>query len=1205
MQDEDSAQKSKRLSDVNGSVKRTKRASGGFLLDSSPTSSRLSRSVLSQKLVKGKQKLDGQTLSVSKRRPQIDGQDSRSSIGASPLSSEIKSSPPLNGRISPSRNNQNASPSQALNGSVRSHGSASSRQPASSYGFDTDPAQIVEMALRLNEGRRRQASAKRYVSNGTEGKRIISTATSLPPRSSPSVRKPSRPDPVTPQKRPRDFDSEIVETSPLQDWSPEQDADSPEDSMQISRATQNRVNKAKTYFELAYEHRRLISHLPPTRPPEASFDPEKPGYDSRAYNPLQYARNRKLRFRERAALNTASEGWHDVLKVRAWVDAVINSHSGMKHDPLECVRLPPLTLLERGNSEGDPDANTGTKSAANTAKARRPKSDWVTHPGDMIADAFWTEQGLNKQKIYNRDNELIYPPGTKFRFSGWRNRTPIDVPDELRASSSPEDSPTADRKQSLPALPDLPTFESAHKDHSWARTRSKFSKALNRRSRSSKTKDHEIFNTSSESSDSNDDADLGNEPRGRRRLTKRQEKLILPDGDPFALPARSIDHAERNHSSGVESSVRGSQQDHWDHATLHKHLRRDSASMSGTQGDAERQRLAKRRGFLSSIKVESDNERARTSFEYDSTAPPTPAAYGFPSIAINLSPPHSRSPSPTKKHKGSFLGVVKDKMQPQKERIDRTDFARDPSLSKESRERSSISRHKKQSYDVSRGTSPMSRGISPFAAAHARSSLDEPPPYAAEPRASTISKVSSKTTDSGAHRSHRVRGMFKGGRIAELVGNEVSRVGEFIWKRDPPRRSDITETGSTSGYESDSDELMDGRNRPNRPLAQVTESLPSSSPSSVKNVNATSPVKKSTPHETPQFHIQGLPSFTSPFQRDREEIEKKTRAQSPGGTPQRDPHGNGYDDDPISTAAKARRAAGRSPRFDNLAPPRLDIRAATPDGRRSSYGFGEALDLSRTLSASYLFNNAINGEPLQPQSSLERRSTALSRFQSTDLTKVASNDSGIPKHITIQDCLRTRSLLLTIAVKATNVADYADSIPEQQSAFLYSVFDTTGASGSEINQYLPARRREEQVIAARHLISRLNDLSATFNDHLNHFTTYTTPDLQREIQILEDKADKTLFPRLQSLSDSAGQLAQQLTTTNALNIKSANDEVAEARRLQRRGPGVIGRWFGYKLIEWGVVSMLWAIWFVVKVCRFGIGTVQFIWGAIAWLFWLR
>ena len=949
-----------RGSPVHGTIRRSKRASGGFLLESSPNSSRLSRSLLSQKLMKGKEKPDDQALSVPKRRLQVDGHDSPSSSRASPLSSEIKSSPPMNGHSV--QDHQNGWTNQQFPGSLRSDGTASSRQQASSYGFDSDPSQIVEMALRLNEGRRRQASARRYVSGATEGRRIVSAATTRPPTSSPSAKsdkqsdnqpaprlRPSNPDPITPQKRGRELENEPTDTLPptVGELSPEQDAITIEDEMQISRATQKRVENAKAYFELAYEHRRILSHLPPVRNPHAQIRSEQPGYDSKAYNPLQYVRNRKLRFREKAPLDAEGEGWHDVLKVRAWVDAVVNNHPQTKHDPLECVRLPPLTLLDKDPNELDNDPNVGSKKAGPTGRPRRPKSDWVTHPGDIIADAFWTEQGLNKQKIYNRDNEPVFPPGTKFHFSGWRNRTPINVPAGLR-SSSPGSPPSFDRQDSVPAAPDLPVFESAHKDHGWGMARSKFASALHKKSKNTKNND-KIFDTSSDSSDSGGVTEPRKESRGRKRRAKHHEKLSLPHGDPFDEPAKG---AERRGSDSIDVSRRHSRQDSIDHANLLRYLRRNSTSLSETHNDHDKHKLGRRRGFLGNVRLDSEPEYGRSSFE--STAPPTPAHLGFPSIAINLSPPDSRSQSPGQKPRGSFLGVVKDKIQSQKDHIERTDFAGGISSSnKGSEDSASQFRHKVASRDASRDTSSRSRGTSPFTQGQHGFSLDEGSPTIAEPRASTISKTSTRTTDS-ASRQHRVRGMFKGGRIAELVGNEVSRVGDFIWKRDPPRRSDITETGSNSGYESDSDDLSDVQDKTPERVKQARQPPNGATPDS--------PVTKTSPREAMQYHIQGLPSFTSPFQRDKaaqDEKEDKLRAQSPGGTRQEKGDKNDNHLDPIVTGSAASRA-GRSPRFNNLMPPKLDIRAATPDGRRSSYGFGQAYDLSRTRSASQLYNSAIN-----------------------------------------------------------------------------------------------------------------------------------------------------------------------------------------------------------------------------------------------------
>lgn len=1196
----------------NSPAKRPKRASGGFLLDSSPTSSRLSRSLLSKK-VRGKQKVEDDVSSYVKRRSQMaqfDGPDSSPSVRDSLLSSDIRSSPPVRQPIS---RDGSVTFQEKPNGSLRSRTSGQHHQ---SYGLDTDPAKIVDMALRLSEGRRRQASDKRVVSDVPEGRRIVSIATSMPPRSSPSPRsgtlkrKQLNQSTNSPQKRHRNSEPEAVPDighELPEEWSPEQDRDMVGEDLNISRATRNRVSKAKAFFELAYEHRRLLPHLPPIRPPNQNHDEHRPGHDSKAYNPLQYVRNRKLRFRERSPLNPEAEGWHDVLKVRAWVDAVVSSHTATVHSPLECLRLPPLTLADKEPGDGDEDSNASSRPPRRNTKPKRPKSDWITHPGDMLADALWTEQGPNKQKIYNRDNELIYPAGTKFQFSGWRNRTPVHVPESIIQQASSPDASPVQIKPSIPAAPQLPTFEPAHKDHSWARTRSKFASALQKKPQSSKKKDNDIFDTTSESSNSGTNTDR-DQSRGRKRLVKRKHEFNLPDGDPFAPPIRRADSVSTTESASNSMSKKPFRKDSTDRSTILKYIHRNNHSIGGNLSDTEKLKLAKRRGFLANIKVDSDHERGRSSMDYDSTAPPTPAVNGFPSIAINLSPPESRSPSPSKK-RGSIFDAVKNKVQGHKGGVDSTDFAEDSHDSRRgSSERQSRSRLRDDVYSSSRGPSPTNRGTSPFNPHMSRVSTRDSHFTNPEPRDSTASKISSRSNDSAPHRSHRVRGIFKGGRIAELVGNEVSRVGDYIWKREPPRKSGGTDSGSSSGYESDSDDLDEDKVTQAKRLNRPDQPLTPKSASSTKSPTSNPPLGKSSPRNAPQYHIQGLPSFTSPFQKDREQQDRKQGQQSPGGTP----HATDDDDhlDPVSTGAAASRA-GRSPRFDRLAPPKLDIRAATPDGRRSSYGFGMALGLERARSASQLYNEAINEEDLARRDSrLLAGGAPLARFSShgNELTKSLSRDSGFRpgnRNITVRDLARVRGLMIAVAIKATNIAEISEGIPHPQSAFVYHAFESTGASGLEIDRILPVRRRDEHVVAARHLISYMESKSSSFNDRLSDFTRTTTVDLQREIQVLGDTVDGELFPRLQSLSDTAGQLAQKLTTTSTLAVKSVNDEVTAAARMKRRGPQRLGRWLGYKLMEWAVVALLWWIWAVVTVVRLGIGTVKAILAVLAWMFWVR
>lgn len=482
----------------------------------------------------------------------------------------------------------------------------------------------------------------------------------------------------------------------------------------------------------------------------------------------------------------------------------------------------------------------------------------------------------------------------------------------------------------------------------------------------------------------------------------------------------------------------------------------------------------------------------------------------------------------------------------------------------------------------------MTRGTSPFTQDIAR--IDDRNHASREPRSSTVSKVSTRTADSDQTRS--VRAKFKGGRIAQIVGSEVSRVSDYIFKSQAPK--DVgPDSADASGYESDSDELAE-----ESPAPQQSRLLRVPTATSKAGTHTTAP------KDQPQFHIQGLPSFTSPFQRDRNALDNANDAESPGGTPTRTEMNDG--NDPVSNAAAARRA-GKSPRLDKMGLPKLDIRAATPDKRRNSYGFGSALDLTRTKSASNQFSEAINGQSIKTGSSRAQHATADgARRPSMMLYNTRSPERSRPdRMVSVQELMRTRVLLLATTIKAGNIAAYCEQFPQPQSSFLYTAFTSTGTSGVEIDKHLPVKRKDEHSLAARHLIAHLQSGSENFNLRLKHFAEETAQELHREVQILQDSTDSTLFPRLEELSERTGQLAQKLTTTSTLAVQAVKDQVYEASRMKRRGAFSFSRALGYKIIECGVIALLWLIWFVVTIVRLVLAVQHAIWALVAWLFFLR
>jgi hypothetical protein len=1227
--------------DTNGepthSRRTSQRSSGGFLLGSIRRSSRIPQmAAIASDDPKGKRKSEESQLIMPKRRTRQAHTYSGSSLTSSPLATEvhresIHESQKGTGRHIPGTDvrHSTSSPRPTTTSSGGSGGQhlEIKRPSPPTFGYDTDPSQIVNMALSLGEARRRHASARRYVSTDQNGRRIISTVATTPNRSriptgsiaqylspprrtSLSVSTNGRPQ--TPQTASQERVNE-----PL---SPDDEMDIDESSIlaeaQISEATAARVQRARTFFELAYEHRRLLSHLPPIRRPGAFVKSSDPDMHSKSYNPLQYVRNRKLRLWDKAPIDAEAEGWHDVEKVRTWVDAVIGGHHESRHDPEEIVRLPLLSHSESQRQESDQDGSKERPPTHPTEapKPRRPRSDWVTHPGDMLADSFWLEQGMNKVKIRDRDNNQIFPSNTQFRFSGWRNRTPLDVPANLQQPTPPPEEMDLSDEETLhlhsPA-PELPTFKSAQQTFgrgSNGRKRSKIKDSFSAKDEhGNHRKGLKLFmdDTSDETgSDRSPGASDGDKERGRKRPTRKRIQKHSSSRSPGAEPltatntkdsifASTFTPSEKSQPSSEANSKRAS----IDHPRFGRFLSRDSTKghtpLSRSQNRAEHGRQD------SAAKFPSFHDQPRSSGEYDSTAPNSPVATTFPSIAINLeSPPHSRSSSPTKK-KSSILNPFRDRSQVQYDKIDTTDFA-DLSHAGPRKNSGGDKHHSSdQSPTVSRGTSPMTRGQSPLSKHVSHSTQNDSGTSATDHRDSTVSRISTKSTGpSGDH--SRIRGMFKGGRIAELVGNEVSRVGDFIWKRDLRtgyrRRGSNSSEGTLSHGESDQEDAGhvngDGFKTPQRPRVR---SRRASNVSSTKSEQLTSPVSSKSPPsgERPKYNNPNLPSFTSPFERDKEEQQQKQQALlTPTTSPENRDH--------ISRLAAEHRSTSRSPRLDRLAPPKLDTgRAPSPDtlDRINSYGFGSGLGLARSKDASDKYNSAIS--EVGPGFNRAMMASGLSNASPTK----SQQGEDLPQNVTRRDIDRAIALLLCSTVKAREIGRRADRPRKQTPKYLLETMAADGAEHHHVDLSLVSRR-EEHVVAARILMSRLSSQATALDQKMQRFSSGTAPALHTELQTLEDLVDNKMTPRVRLSADEAGELSMKLTTTSTMAVKSLNDAIDGAFRRRRRGPIRWVRRGWYAGIEYSVVSLLWGIWAVVSFIRMFLGIFSCIARTVRWLLWI-
>lgn len=1228
------------------------RRSGGFLLDSFSRSRRLSPNSFfsSSSQISANRQSESQELFIPKKTHDPHGTPG-ATFRSSPLAphnrqdhgrhDSVAFTPPQSSTASDLRRSMSSSyqvARQEANSASSSRKNEPRPSPTHNVGRQDDPAQIVSMALTLSEGRRRLASGRRYASNDPAEHRVVSTSTtnshaggtlrrtSLAPffaanrqasrnRSPKPSFTPSYVDPSQPSTLPslQGHDAPHPETD-------EADAVMPDN---ISPATLSRVEKAKVYFELAHEHRRLLSHLPPIRRPSTSFLPRRPELMQRAYNPLQYVRNRKLRVWEKTPIHSELHGWYDVNQVRAWIDAVVSSNAKTHHEPNECLRLPPLDQHTQ-HSDGDDhdDSPDEMKKPAPPKlpdhilpKLGRPRSDWVTHPADLLADAYWLEQGLNKLKIQDRDNNVIYPPNTHFQFSGWRNKSQVDIPPAIQQPSPPLSPEEHHGEQPPSALPELPTFKSAHHSNSHAhagRHKSKLKDTLLVKDASSSRERSRIrrrlFRDSSESdlTDSSQGSDGGNaQERGRRRLRRKRPHSHNQGSQSPAKhnsgsrnqdkTSSARDHVDEPRPTSTSNSNRSS----FDHSAFSKNPFKEGLKrISPMPKSRTRTQSARPKPALFTTRSSLDNERApRQSTEYyDTTAPNSPAAVEWPSIAINLSPPPSRGPSPVRKTRPSLLHPF-HRTHKDHDTTSVTDFAEDSSNHQQEPEKSS------DSPGIDSGaTSPGSRAMSPFS--KNRSSIvhpeDELRRHSDENRLGSAGKPATRMIYQPPPTSEhsRLRGIFKGGRIAELVGNEVTRVGDFIWKRDLPhgyKHGHSASDGSIRSYPGSDPETDAQRN------GSVLKTPPpppgrsrSSTVSSTKSELLPSAVTKISPPsaDKPKYNNPNLPSFTSPFQKDREVQEKKQALLIPGSTLRND------SSDHISGLGGNERPSSRSPGL-RMGLPRLDTSTDEPSGareRQKSYGFGQALDMSRPLQASEYLNDAIN--PVNGRAG-PKPTKSISELGQEDQLE---HDADEPGAVSWRDIGRAEALLYSQTVKAREIGSKAEDPNTHVPKFLLESFTPENRTIYAQEPYR-IKRREQHVVAAKNIMETLDKHASTINYKLHSFSAVIAPSLHKQLQTLEDKVENTLTPQVRLTADATGELSIKLTTASTLAVKGLNDSIEAAFRRRKRGIRIVRKiWFA--TIEYIVVGLLWFIWAIVSIFQVGLGTIRTAGRVIGWLLWV-
>ena len=1206
------------------------RHSGGFLLEPSPViathNGNQRHTLWGSSTSKGKRREDEADFRLRHSKERQPGHRPKHSIGSSPLSMEVT--------------NANAAEDHGLDGIYSSEprrkpdASAKDTYRAPSNGtqidghnFDTDPAQIVKLALNLSENRRKQASIGRLSPIGLLGndRRVVSTgqlgpgyplsptvgltggslryhsqqqrkgSRNLSPRSDQfgSIRAASTSE-RSEQEQHHDVELAIV---------PGFDVQMLEDpTFSPSEATLLRAEKARTTLELLYEYRRLLRFLPKlplssqSRPGTGkgtiNLYKESAEVLGRAYNPLQYVRNRKVRIRERKSFNAEEDGWNQIFEVRRWVNSVATGRVDHITHIDDKYPLPRFGSEQTQRLEDDlsPTATRSKATPTTSTKPSRPRSDWIITPWDLLADAYWLEHDDHKRLIEDHEGHKIFPT-TKSEIDPIpRSSREIPRLAGRRSASIPRSSRSPEKQISLLEGKDIFSKERGRQRHQLRDSISSLHEYSSSQDRKSRWPRKLIRSQSSSSSEDSAPGSLSRQSRlhGRGDSRERQDSAAL-ERQVMGLLAKEADSIPWGSSGETPSSdhiVEISGKD-----TVSPKTQNHGPVKYATNGQSRIDRnvnsAPSKRSTTNNSKSQNQRGRERrTSLDdYDTTAPSSPIENGtVPSIAINLSPSAVRSISPRKplpfQHRLPHPGHNTEQMSV------------------------AVRDHDIEAVHHGYQTHVEGNGEEVYADAMTSPSDGLLSPKRAEGFGRVLRRKHSDSKlmkDLKEHRDpeSKIRGLFKGSRLVDMVGHPVTKVGDLLWRKDGSNHR-YNLTSPASSYASEASGTDDDLN-------DTTDENALSQSSTRLSATQRAPMT-STNGQPPRYHMSNLPSFKSPNKEGRQE----------SGVPPAP-----QDDDHISRQQLKLRERGRSPRFNRLAPPGLDMRSVSPSPTPSLTRFSmretDLSDESRRPSAtpaenvSYWSNkgtSALLGLPgklrqgappvtgLATLDSKPRRSSARPELGSKRHWSIADEDKTVVREVvTLNDITRVRALLLSSGVKANEIVRRAREIPNSPSKILQEVQSITKISASSVP------RSEVHVLAARLLIKFIDENNTCLRQAAEELSHSTMESFHGKLKSLDDRITKILTPMVRSAADDADDLSAELSTSYLLSVKMLNDSIDYILRRKRRRFRWIRR-SGYLLLEWVLLGAMWWVWLVVVIIRLLTGVVGAVWRAGKWLLWL-
>ncbi|KAI7279963.1 hypothetical protein KC340_g18860, partial [Hortaea werneckii] len=146
----------------------------------------------------------------------------------------------------------------------------------------------------------------------------------------------------------------------------------------------------------------------------------------------------------------------------------------------------------------------------------------------------------------------------------------------------------------------------------------------------------------------------------------------------------------------------------------------------------------------------------------------------------------------------------------------------------------------------------------------------------------------------------------------------------------------------------------------------------------------------------------------------------------------------------------------------------------------------------------------------------------------------------------------------------------------------------------------PTPRKEEHLHASALLSDTLSHDLESFTTTLTTFQSGPAQSLSDQLDALLRKASDHLTKTCHDTSDEADAFIVELTTRRPQEVKRVEDAIEELLR-QRRRQFLLFRKVGFKVLEWVVLGIMWAVWSVVVLVNSVRRVVGWVWAVVKWL----